>query len=50
MQTYLDLGQKCLGKTAKCNMCEMVYVLDDLDDQENHRAFCRQVHSCNIVS
>lgn len=43
VQMYLDLGQKSLGKTTVCKICEMVYVTDDIDDTENHRNFCREV-------
>lgn len=43
VQAYLDLGQKSMGKTTRCKHCDMVFVVDDVDDVDNHRVFCREV-------
>lgn len=42
-QVYLDLGQKSLGKTRKCSLCSMFYIIDDEDDVRSHVEFCKKV-------
>jgi hypothetical protein len=43
VQTYLDLGQKSLGKAQACKTCGMTYVADVEDDIESHMKFCKSV-------
>ncbi len=43
VQTYLDFGQRNLGKTLYCNKCGLMFTCDDADDQQQHVVFCRQV-------
>jgi hypothetical protein len=48
VQTYLDLGQKSLGKTHACKICGMTYVVDVDDDVDSHVKFCKSVNSVCI--
>ncbi len=43
VQTYLDFGQRNLGKTLHCSKCGLMFTCDDADDQQHHVEFCRQV-------
>lgn len=49
-QAYLDLGQKSLGTTKKCNLCSMFYVIDDEDDVRSHTEFCKKVRRLFLVA
>lgn len=39
-QMYLDLGQKSFGATKQCSICDMFYVIGDVDDEKRHKSFC----------
>lgn len=45
VQTYLDVGQKSLGKSTRCGTCDMVFVPDDEEDLAAHVKFCQQVRN-----
>lgn len=42
-QMLLDFGQKSIGKRNSCNICGMLYVIGDDDDEKRHNAFCKKV-------
>lgn len=45
MQTYLDFGQKSHGKRTLCNVCGLLYVNGEAEDEKDHANFCRSVNA-----
>ena len=45
MQTYLDFGQKSHGKRTLCNICGLLYVNGEAEDEKDHANFCRSVNA-----
>lgn len=43
-QMYIDLGQKSFNKMKKCKLCDMIFVLNDKEDETNHIKFCKEVN------
>lgn len=41
-QMYLDFGQSSFGKRKKCEICGMVYVVGQKDDESSHDQFCKE--------
>ena len=42
-QMYIDLGQKSFNEMKKCKLCEMIYVVNDKEDEINHIKYCKEV-------
>ena len=42
-QMYIDLGQKSFGATHRCKICEMMFVVNDVEDERRHTRFCQNV-------
>lgn len=42
-QTFLDFGQKSLGKRTLCGVCGLLYVNGEAEDEKDHAIFCRSV-------
>ncbi len=40
VQMCLDFGQRSLGKFQTCNLCKMVYIIGDSEDEARHKKFC----------
>ena len=40
VQTCIDAGQKDLNQRLKCEMCSMLYIKGDDDDEREHRKHC----------
>ncbi|CAM9697371.1 unnamed protein product, partial [Sphacelaria rigidula] len=39
-QTFLDFGQRSLGKRILCQLCDMLYVCGSAEDEARHAATC----------
>lgn len=40
---FLDLGQKSFGVSKQCNICNMLYLIGDIDDEKRHSTFCSKI-------
>jgi len=37
---FLDFGQKSFGANKQCSLCNMFYVIGDVEDEKRHKSFC----------
>jgi hypothetical protein len=50
LQMFLDYGQKSFGANKICNICEMLYVVGDLDDEKSHKSYCAKIKDGPTIS
>lgn len=43
LQMFLDYGQKSFGANKICDICEMLYIIGDLDDEKRHKSYCEKI-------
>jgi N-acetyltransferase len=48
-QMFIDLGQKNFGKNRECQLCKMLYVVGDVEDENRHMKNCSKVRDGLIL-